>query len=616
MDYFDEICYYKSGYNEACQILTKAAVVNLMDVFSFFSLGGGLAFFLFGMYILSAQLEKLAGGKLEKTLRMMTSNKWKGITLGCVITIAIQSSSALTVMLVGFVNSGIMELEQTIGVIMGSNIGTTLTAWILSLSGINSDSTLLRLLKPTSFTPVLALIGAVMLLACKTSKKQNTGEALLGFAVLMYGMELMSEAVSPLANSAQFTSILAFFNNPAFGILAGTLFTALIQSSAASIGILQALSMTGSITYGMAIPIIMGQNIGTCITAILSAISANRSGKRVAAIHVSFNIIGTLAVCAIFYPLNAALNFAFVNLPIGPVEIALVHSIFNIFTTALLLPFTKQLVKLAYRIVPDKPEADGGIFLDQRLMVTPPFAVAECRNMTVKMAKLSRDMIVDAIHLLEHYEKSGVERINISEDQTDKYEDALGSYLVKLSTLELSERDNKQVAEMLHAIGDLERIGDHALNISHAGQEMHEKGLTFSDDAREELKVLSIAISEILDMTVGAFENSDAIAAGSVEPLEQVIDTLCADIKENHIKRLQAGKCTIELGFILQDIITNYERVSDHCSNLAVYIIEVASDSNFNTHAYLSDIKTGKEPAFINDYDYYKDKYVLPSARA
>ncbi|MGI5979208.1 MAG: Na/Pi cotransporter family protein [Oscillospiraceae bacterium] len=587
-----------------------------MDVFSFFTLGGGLAFFLFGMYILSAQLEKLAGGKLEKTLRMMTSNKWKGIALGCVITIAIQSSSALTVMLVGFVNSGIMELGQTIGVIMGSNIGTTLTAWVLSLSGIDSDSMLLRLLKPSSFSPVLALIGAVMLLACKSTKKQNTGEALLGFAVLMYGMELMSDAVAPLASSERFTSILTLFNNPAFGILAGTLFTALIQSSAASVGILQALSLTGSITYGVAIPIIMGQNIGTCITAILSAISANRSGKRVAAIHVSFNVLGAIAVCALFYPLNALLQFSFLGRAIDPVEIAMVHSLFNISTTALLLPFSNQLVKLAYCMVPERPEADGGVFIDQRLMVTPSFAVAECHNTTVKMAKQTKDVILTAMALMGHYDKAGVEKVNAGEDETDKYEDVIGSYLIKLSAMELSERDNKLVAEMLHAIGDLERIGDHALNICHAAQEMHDKDLRFSSEAKAELRVLSAAIEEILNMTVEAFENSDARAAAKVEPLEQVIDTLCADIKENHVRRLQQGKCTIELGFILSDIITNYERVSDHCSNLAVYIIELASDANFNTHAYLSNIKTGKEPEFITDFEYYKSKYVLPSGTA
>jgi phosphate:Na+ symporter len=591
-------------------------VVFQMDVFSFFTLGGGLAFFLFGMYILSAQLEKLAGGKLEKTLRMMTSNKWKGIALGCVITIAIQSSSALTVMLVGFVNSGIMELGQTIGVIMGSNIGTTLTAWVLSLSGIDSDSMLLRLLKPSSFSPVLALIGAVMLLACKSTKKQNTGEALLGFAVLMYGMELMSDAVAPLASSERFTSILTLFNNPAFGILAGTLFTALIQSSAASVGILQALSLTGSITYGVAIPIIMGQNIGTCITAILSAISANRSGKRVAAIHVSFNVLGAIAVCALFYPLNALLQFSFLGRAIDPVEIAMVHSLFNISTTALLLPFSNQLVKLAYCMVPERPEADGGVFIDQRLMVTPSFAVAECHNTTVKMAKQTKDVILTAMALMGHYDKAGVEKVNAGEDETDKYEDVIGSYLIKLSAMELSERDNKLVAEMLHAIGDLERIGDHALNICHAAQEMHDKDLRFSSEAKAELRVLSAAIEEILNMTVEAFENSDARAAAKVEPLEQVIDTLCADIKENHVRRLQQGKCTIELGFILSDIITNYERVSDHCSNLAVYIIELASDANFNTHAYLSNIKTGKEPEFITDFEYYKSKYVLPSGTA
>lgn len=586
-----------------------------MDVFSFISLGGGLAFFLFGMFVLSAQLEKLAGGKLEKTLRMMTSNTWKGIALGSVITIAIQSSSALTVMLVGFVNSGVMQLGQTIGVIMGSNIGTTLTAWILSLSGIDSDATLLRLLKPSTFSPVIALVGAVMLLTCKSSKKKNTGEALLGFSVLMCGMEIMSAAVSPLANSEGFTQIITIFNNPLFGILTGTLLTAVIQSSAASIGILQALSMTGSITYGMAIPIIMGQNIGTCVTALLSAIGTNRSGKRVAAIHVLFNVIGTLAVCAVFYPLNAAIHFAFVNEAINPVSIALVHSIFNIFTTALLLPFTKQLEQLAIRIVPDRPEKDGGIFIDQRLMVTPSFAVAECRNTTVKMAHVSKDMLLASIDLLAHYEKATVEKINEDEENTDKYEDVLGTYLVKLSTLELSERDNKQVAEMLHAIGDYERISDHALNICHTAQEMHEKGLHFSGEAREELHILSTAINEILEMTVSAFENSDAQAAVKVEPLEQVIDTLCADIKENHIKRLQQGKCTIELGFLLSDIITNYERVSDHCSNLAVYVIGVASDASFNAHAYLSDIKTGKEPGFADAFEFYKGKYLLPESR-
>lgn len=585
-----------------------------MDIYSVISLGGGLAFFLFGMHVLSTQLEKLAGGKLEKSLQTMTSSPIKSLALGCGITIAIQSSSALTVMLVGFVNSGIMQLRQAIGVIMGSNIGTTLTAWILGLSGISSNNVFLNLLKPSSFSPVIALAGAIMIMACKRQRKKNIGEAMLGFAVLMYGMQIMSAAVAPLAQSESFDSVLTLLNNPLLGILGGTIFTAIIQSSAASVGVLEALSLTGAISYGMAIPIIMGQNIGTCITALISAFGANRNGKRVAAVHISFNIIGTLIICLLFYPLSAVFNFAFVNLPISPAGIALVHSLFNLLTTMLLLPFPAQLEKLAYLIIPDKNgESTPDLYIDERLLNTPAFAVAECRNLTVKMAHLSKDTFREAMGLMEHFDAEKAERVVENEALIDKFEDKLGSYLVKLSSRQLTDTDSERISELLHTIGDFERISDHAVNILHAAEEMNEKKISFSAEAKAELDVITKAIYEILDITVTSFENNDTSLATRVEPLEQIIDLRRLEIKERHIDRLQRGRCTIELGFILSDIISNFERVSDHCSNIAVCVIQIVDSSSFDTHEYLTEIKSGRNPEFMNDFNYYKDRYVLPS---
>lgn len=585
-----------------------------MDIFSIITLGGGLAFFLFGMRIMSSQLEKLAGGKLEKTLKSLTSSTAKSLALGCGITMAIQSSSALTVMLVGFVNSGILQLRQAVGVIMGSNVGTTITAWVLSLAGIKSDGVLLQLLKPSSFSPIIALVGIIMIMTAKTAKRKDIGEVMLGFAILMYGMQLMSSAVSPLAESEGFAGILTMFTNPLLGILFGAIFTMIIQSSSASVGVLQALSTTGSISVGIALPIIMGQNIGTCVTALLSSIGANRSGKRVALVHVLFNIIGTIIVCLIFYPLNAIFRFAFVSAPVDALGIAVMHTIFNLVTTLILAPFPAKFEKLAYRILPEKAETKlPDVYIDERLLLTPAFAIAECRSHTVAMAHLASETFKEAMGLIERFDPAAAERVKANEDLADKYEDRLGTYLVKLSSHELTDHDSMQVSELLHTIGDFERISDHAVNVLHSALEMHDKQITFSEDACAELAVLSGAIREILDISVAAFESDDTALAARVEPLEQVIDELKTKIKENHIRRLQRGKCTIELGFILSDVIGNYERVSDHCSNIAVCIIKILVDSSFDTHAYLSNVKTSGQAAFTHDFEAYKKKYLLPS---
>lgn len=585
-----------------------------MDIFSVLTLGGGLAFFLFGMHVMSGQLEKLAGGRLEKALATLTSNPISALLLGCGVTIAIQSSSALTVMLVGFVNSGILHLNQTIWVVFGSNIGTTFTAWILSLSGIGNESVLLQLLKPSSFSPVIALVGAIMIIVCKSPKKKNIAEIMLGFSVLMYGMQLMSQSVEPLAESPQFASLLLMFKSPVIAIIISALFTAIIQSSAATIGILQALSTTGAITYGMSIPLVMGLNIGTCITAVLSAISSNRDGKRVAVLHLSIKIIGTVIVSALFYSLNAIFRFAFTDRVIGHVGLAVLHTIFNIITTLLLAPYTRRLEKMAYRLVPAKGDtARPEIFIDERLLATPSFAISECRKLTDEMARLTKQAFLDAMSLLDQYDDEVAARVLRLESLADQYEDKLGSYLVKISGKSLTESDSASVAELLHAIGDFERISDHAVNVLRAAEEMHNKEISFSPVAVSELSVLAEAIREILDMTVEAFLTSNLTLAARVEPLEQVIDDLQIEIKANHIQRLQDGRCTIELGFILSDVLNNYERVSDHCSNIAVCVIKIMKDASFDTHAYLSAIKTGSSPQFLRDFETYKQKYTLPA---
>ena len=576
----------------------------------------GLVFFLYGMNVLSSGLERLAGGKLESALKKMTSNVWKAFALGAGITIAIQSSSAMTVMLVGLVNSGIMQLGQTIGVIMGSNVGTTLTAWILSATGIETTG-FASLLKPDNFAPILALVGIAMIMMSKSKKKRDIGEIFVGFCILMIGMSLMGDSVAPLSeNPEKFERFISIFElpyvGPVIGVVVGAVFTGIIQSSAASVGILQALSLTGQVTYGMAIPIIMGQNIGTCVTALLSSIGVNKNARRVSVIHVSFNLTGTVVCLVLFYGAHAIINFAFVDKPINGVAIALVHTIFNVFTTALLLPFGKLLEKIARFVVRDDEDGkeEEFAFLDERLFKTPSVAISECQNLTVDMSAVAKDSIFSAISLLGNHTDQLCEEILAKEDKLDNFEDKLGTALVKLSGMDNSDSDSKKISMMLHTIGDFERLGDHAVNLMKAAQEIHDKDIRFSQQANGELKVLTGAITEIVDITVAAYAANDLALAAKVEPLEQVIDRLISDIKNNHISRLQKGNCTIELGFVLSDLLTNYERISDHCSNIAVAMIEL-SHSSFDTHEYLNVLKNEATGEFRQQYEEFKAKYIL-----
>ncbi len=580
-----------------------------MDIFSFITLFGGLALFLYGMNLMSQGLEKLAGSKLEGILKRMTSSPLKSLFLGIGITAVIQSSSAVTVMLVGLVNSGIMELSGTAGVIMGSNVGTTVTAWILSLVGIESDNVLVKLLKPESFSPVLALIGVILMMSAKTSKKKDIGSILIGFAILMYGMEFMSDSVSPLKDMPQFTSILTAFTNPLLGILTGLVLTAVIQSSSASVGILQALSLTGSISYGMAIPIIMGQNIGTCVTALISSIGVNKNAKRVSVIHIAFNIIGTAIFMIVYMIAFYGFEFALANQAINPVGIAVVHSIFNISTTLLLLPFSKQLVKIAEGTIKTEPEKEIA-FLDERLLNTPSIALQECNHKTTEMAYVAKSAMDKAMELLFRYDEKKAEEVTALEGEADIYEDRLGSYMVKLSGCDLSDVDSKQISKLLHTIGDFERISDHAVNIMEAAREMNEKKVKLSEEGVKEITVATEALREILNIAIKAFDEADLELAYHVEPLEEVMDDMTEAIKRNHINRLQNGQCTIQQGFILSDILTNYERVSDHCSNIAVAMIEL-SKASFDTHEYLDTLKTKEDPGFREMYTKYKEKYAV-----
>lgn len=586
-----------------------------MDIFSVFTLCGGLAFFLYGMSVMSSGLEKAAGGRLEQMLKKMTANPFKSLLLGAGITIAIQSSSAMTVMLVGLVNSGIMELSQTVGVIMGSNIGTTLTAWILSLAGIESDAVWLRMLKPESFSPIVAFIGIILIMVSKDDRRRSAGSIMVGFAVLMYGMELMSDSVSPLADTPQFSAILTAFTNPILGVVVGAVFTGVIQSSAASVAILQALSLTGGITYGMALPIIMGQNIGTCVTALLSSIGVNRNARRVAVVHISFNLIGTVVFLVLLFGADLFFHFPFMDVQIDPVGIAMVHSIFNIATTLMLLPFSKQLVRIANMVIPDVAGEQKFTFVDSRLLATPSVAIAECNNKTVEMAKIAEETIVKALSLLDRYDEKVAGEVKVNEDKLDLYEDKLGTTLVQLSSKALSDTDSRKVSKQLHTIGDFERIGDHAVNLWKAAEEIHVKGIHFSSQAEEELRTLTAALKEILDITTEAFSRDDIRLAKQVEPLEQVIDCLIADIKSNHIVRLQNGHCTIEMGFVLSDILTNCERVSDHCSNIAVAQIETEQNA-YQAHEYLNGVKNAGNEDFQQSFDHYRACYSLKSASA
>lgn len=581
-----------------------------MNIYSICTLCGGLAFFLFGMHVMSQSLEKIAGGKLEATLKKMTSNPFKSLALGAGITIAVQSSSAMTVMLVGLVNSGIMQLEQTVGVIMGSNIGTTLTAWLLSTAGIKSDNVLISMLKPENFAPIIALIGIIMIMMSKKKKRQDIGTIMVGFAVLMFGMELMKNAVSPLAEMEGFSKLLVAFKNPLLSVLFGAVFTGVIQSSAASVGILQALSLTGTISYRMAIPIIMGQNIGTCVTALLSSIGVNKNAKRVTVVHMSFNIIGTVVCLAGFYGLDALINFSFVDKPIGAVEIAAVHSIFNIVTTLILLPFSGQLVKLAKKLIPDSKEAEASVLLDKRLIATPPLAVSQCREKTVDMAQGAKKALHEALRAMFDYSDKAVLSVEEKEQLLDEMEDQLSTFLLELSAVSLTDEDSRTVTELLHTISDFERISDHAMNMIEITQEMEQNSRSFSDSAKNDFSTLFAALTEITELTVKAFENNDTELALNVEPLEEVIDDLTAEIRDKHIDRLRKGECSPELGVYLSDLLINCERVSDHCSNIAVSIIQIAK-SSMRSHVYLNELKAQRSEQFIGAYNSYCEKYRL-----
>ncbi|MBR3942506.1 MAG: Na/Pi cotransporter family protein, partial [Clostridia bacterium] len=542
--------------------------------------------FLFGMNVMGDGLEKRGGGSLKSILENLTSNRFKGVALGALVTAVIQSSSATTVMVVGFVNSGLMTLSQSIGIIMGANIGTTITAWILSLAGIEGDSFGMMMLKPENFSLIFATIGIVLSFS-KKEKHKDVGNILLGFTVLMYGMKMMSGAVAPLKESEAFCNILIMFSNPILGILVGAGLTAIIQSSSASVGILQALCSTGAVRYSNAIPIIMGQNIGTCVTAAISAIGANKNAKRVAVVHLSFNVIGTLVFLVLFYSIQYTIGFGFYESEMDPAKIATVHTIFNIFATVLLIPFTKQLEKLANFIIKDKNNAGETQLLDERLLETPTVAVQQAQRVTTQMMHTSVEALDKSLAMLENgYTESTAEEIQELENQVDMYEDKLGTYLVKLSHHHLNYDDSHKVSNLLHTIGDFERMSDHAVNLSDSAKEIHEKKVEFSEEGRKELRIMAGAIKDILALTAEAYEKQDLELAQQIEPLEQVVDRLKYKLKKGHIARLQQNNCTIETGFVFNDLITNFERIADHCSNIAVCMIEVSHDS-FDTHEFL-----------------------------
>lgn len=592
-----------------------------MDIFGLLTMLGGLALFLYGMNTMGDGLAKMAGSRLEQILEKLTSTPLRAILLGAGVTAVIQSSSATTVMVVGFVNSGIMKLSQAVGIIMGANVGTTITSWILSLSGVEGDSFFVQLLKPSSFSPVLALIGVIFLLFLKDEKKKDIGTILLGFAVLMFGMETMSGAVKPLADVPEFTNLFVAFKNPILGMLVGAVLTAIIQSSSASVGILQAMCATGAVSFGAAIPIIMGQNIGTCVTAMISSVGASKNAKRTALVHLYFNLIGTVIFMIAFYALNAIFQFAFLDQAANGAGIAVVHTAFNIMATLLLAPFSKVLERLAVLSIPDHEEPSAGKesqkkledagmkLLDERFLEHPSFAVAQAKAAANEMAKLVNEALLLAIQLNEEYDKSSVKHISELEERVDAYEDVLGTYLVRLCAKPLTEHDNHVLTTLLHSISDLERMADHAVNLAQNVQRMHKEDSHFSKRAAAELAVFSDALKEILSLTFRVFEDEDVVAAAQVEPLEEVIDDLKEEIRARHIKRLAKGKCTIELGFALTDLVTNYERIADHCSNIAVAVIQMDEEEH-DVHKYLGQVKT-EDPRFAQLYHSYKERYVL-----
>lgn len=599
--------------------------MNIFDVLTMF---GGLAFFLYGMNCMEEGLSKLSGGRLEQLLEKFTSGKLRAVALGAVVTALIQSSSATTVMTVGLVNSGLLRLSQAVGIIMGANIGTTVTSWILSLSGLESDSFIVQMLKPTAFSPVLAVVGVSFLMFSRKDKKRDLGTIFIGFALLMFGMNTMSKAVAPLADVPEFTQILTMFSNPLLGLLAGAFLTAVIQSSSASVGILQTLCSTGAVTVGSAVPIIMGQNIGTCVTALLSGIGATKNARRAALIHLYFNVVGTLLFMVLFYAGDAVFDFGFLGDTAKASSVAVIHTVFNLTATFILLPFSGLLEKLAAVTVRARNRMENGKIsgennsskekkyseeklriLDERFLERPSLATEHCREAAVRMAELAKSSVFHALELLKEYSEDGFGDVQGMEETVDCYEDELGTYLVRLSRRELSEKNSQELSELLHCIGDFERIADHSLNIAQAAREMYRKALSFSGEARAELEVYAGAVRDILTLSMQVFEEEDALRAKKVEPLEEVIDQLSEQMKIRHIKRLRAGTCTIELGFILADLTTNFERIADHCSNIAVCLIQIEKNG-MEVHGYLETAK--HDERFEELVDENKRKYELP----
>mgnify|MGYP004618418477 FL=1 len=585
-----------------------------MDIFGILTMVGGLAMFLYGMSVMGSGLEKMSGGKLEKILESLTSNPIKAVLLGAGVTAVIQSSSATTVMVVGFVNSGIMKLSQAIGIIMGANIGTTITSWLLSLTGIESSNFFLRMLKPSSFSPILAIIGVILYMSGK-EKKKDIGEIMVGFAVLMFGMETMSGAVEPLADVPEFTNVLTMFHNPILGVLVGAGLTAIIQSSSASVGILQALSVTGAFTYGSVIPIILGQNIGTCVTAMISAVGANKAAKRTAFVHLYFNIIGAILFLTAFYILNAIFHFEFVTETVGVAGIALIHSIFNLVTTLVLLPFIHGLEKLAYLTIPESEEeksAKEDVFavLDERFLSRPSFAIEQCKTLVNQMAEITRESFFEAMECVNTRSADQIADVIAKENRVDIYEDKISAYLTKLNSGDISYSDSLRVTSLLHCLTDFERISDHAVNVVECVEQMEKDQAMFSKKAQEEMATYSAALKDILERTTASFVDGDLALARSVEPLEEVIDGLNKTVKKHHMKRLRKGKCTIELGLVLSDLAMNYERVSDHCSNIAVYLMQLG-DTNLEEHRFTEQMDERESAEFEKLEEEFQTKYEI-----
>ena len=590
-----------------------------MDIFSILTMVGGLALFLYGMDVLGDGLKKVSGGKLEIILEKLTSNKLMAILLGAGVTAVIQSSSATTVMVIGFVNSGIMKLTQAVGVILGANVGTTVTAWLLSLTGLEGSSFVLQLLKPSSFSPILAIVAVIILSMSKKGRHKDVATIMIGFAVLMIGMDTMSNAVKPLAEIPEFTNILLMFSNPVLGMLIGLVLTAIMQSSSASIGILQAMCVSGAVSYSTAIPIIMGQNIGDCVAALLSSASAGRMAKRAAFINLYYKIIKAVAFMLIFYTLNAILHFGFLGRPASALGVAVIHTTFNVASVILIYPFTQILEKLAYLTIPKSDEETRAQeaskreiqILDSRFLSRPGLALEHCKNAAIDMANYSRESLFLSMKLLDEFNEKAAAQVIELEELVDHYEDELGSYLVKLSSKHLTEKDSQEISVLLHSIGDFERISDHAINIMESAEEMHEKKLYFSRKADEELKIFTEAIRDIVNTTIQGFEKEDLKLAAMVEPMEEAVDNLNSEIKKRHVKRLRKGKCTIEMGFVLSDITTNYERVSDHCSNIALCLLQL-NEENFGTHGFQDSMSVKDNDAFVAEVNRLREHYQLP----